>query len=483
MKKYLYKITCVLLAVTMLFDLSVTAAAETYPEINLRYLSGWPAGPELGSRSAFLIELNSGEVLYTKNEDEKRYPASITKVMTALVVIENCRLDEEVVFSHAAVTDLEEGGYNGYYHEGESLTVEQCLYALLLESVNECGYALAEHVAGSVPAFADMMNARAAELGCTNTHFNNPHGLNDEEHYTTAHDMGRIFRACLQNDTFMKIDSTMKYHIDPTELNPEGFNLTMHHKMMIEGSEYYYPEVKAGKTGYTSIAKNTLVTYAEKDGVELICVVMKGEGGGAIYSDTKKLLDYGFGKFSLVDMTENTENFVNGLNMGNAIPVRVEGSSSFYLPAGTEGLTMGLEKKGAFDDADVIGNIVFSCGDEKLSSLPLLIDSEALGSSSAAGETVAEGAESTENNADGSESAAESAVQTEVETETETAIATRREAKENNSRTVITVLIIAGIVLLAAIGFIFFRRMQAEKARKKRRREIIERMRKGRDEE
>ena len=130
-------------------------------EVSLRYLSNWPGGPELNSRSAILIEMNSGEILFAKNEDEKRYPASITKVMTALLTIENCKMDEKVTFSHAAVTDLEEGGYNGYYKEGEELTVEQCLYGLLLESVNECGYALAEHIAGSVPAFAEMMNKRA----------------------------------------------------------------------------------------------------------------------------------------------------------------------------------------------------------------------------------------------------------------------------------------------------------------------------------
>ena len=472
------RILVTVLLILSMFPVSAlaTGGSTDRREVSLRYLSNWPSGPDINCRSAILIELNSGEILYTKNEDEKRYPASITKVMTALLTIENCKMDEKVTFSHAAVTDLEEGGYNGYYKEGEVLTVEQCLYGLLLESVNECGYALAEHIAGSVPAFAEKMNARAAELGCTKTHFNNPHGLNDENHYTTAHDMAKIFWACLQNEKFYEIDSALTYKIDPTDKNPEGFNMKMHHKMMQSDSEYYYEGVKAGKTGYTSIARNTLLTYAEKDGVELLCVVMKGDGGGAVYSDTKALLNYGFNNFSLADMTENVTNFVNGLNLGNSMPVKVEGSCLFYLPKGTDSLVLSLDKKGAFDNEGTVGNLVFTLGDEKLTALPVVIDEEALKEQQrtqpAETETAKEG-ESGENNG----SAAASTEQTEPSSE---AIPTREESKGGGLRTVL--LILLAVAVVAGAAWVMVRRAKVNRIRAQKRKEILERFRSNKSE-
>ena len=440
-------------------------------EVSLRYLSNWPGGPELNSRSAILIEMNSGEILFAKNEDEKRYPASITKVMTALLTIENCKMDEKVTFSHAAVTDLEEGGYNGYYKEGEELTVEQCLYGLLLESVNECGYALAEHIAGSVPAFAEMMNKRAEELGCTKTHFNNPHGLNDENHFTTAHDMAKIFWACLQNEKFYEIDSTLTYKIDPTEKNPEGFSMKMHHKMMQSGSDYYYEGVKAGKTGYTSIAKNTLLTYAEKDGVELLCVVMKGDGGGAVYSDTKALLNYGFKNFSMVDMTENVTNFVAGLNLGNSMPVKVEGSSLFYLPNGVDSLVLTLEKKGAFDPDGTVGNLIFTFGDEKLTALPVVIDEEALKEQE---KTKPQETETAGEGQTGESKEGKTKASNETESSSE-AIPTREESKGGGLRKVLLILVAAAAVGVAVL--VVVSRIKANKIRAQKRKEILERFR------
>ena len=472
------KILAAVLLILAMFPIQALAAggSASRREVSMRYLSNWPSGPDINSRSAILIELNSGEILFAKNEDEKRYPASITKVMTALLAIENCDMNAKVTFSHAAVTDLEEGGYNGYYKEGEVLTVEQCLYGLLLESVNECGYALAEHIAGSVPAFAEMMNARAAELGCVKTHFNNPHGLNDENHYTCAHDMAKIFWACLQNEKFYEIDSALSYKIDPTEKNPEGFNMTMHHKMMQSGSDYYYEGVKAGKTGYTSIAKNTLLTYAERDGVELLCVVMKGDGGGMVYSDTKALLNYGFNNFSLFDMTEDVTNFVTGLNLGNAMPVKLEGSSVFFLPKGTDSVVLSLEKKGAFDENGTIGNLVFTIGEEKLTALPLVIDEEALK------EREQTQPQETESAAEGQtgeskEGSTKSSEETEPSSE---AIPTRKESKSGGLRTVL--LIVLAVVVVAAAIWVVLRRIKINRIRAQKRKEILERFRSNKSE-
>jgi len=340
-------------------------------------MEGWPAGPEVTGESAYLVELNSGEVLYSKNENEQRYPASITKVVTALVVIEHCDMNEEVTFSKNAVTDIEDGGHSWEFKEGEVLTVEQCLYALLLESVNEAGYALAEHVSGSLEAFAERMNQKAAEVGATNTHFKNPHGLNDPEHLTTAHDMAMLFWAALQNEKFYEIDSATSYSIPATTLNPGGYNFTMHHKMMLSGSDYYYDGVKAGKTGYTSLAKNTLVTYAEKDGMELVCVMLKDEGGGVVYEDTRKLLDYGFENFRLVDMTATSRNFCNALDSGYPMPLELAGESKIALPKTIEAITMEFAGRQEGDSDGIVGNLLYRNGSLTLGSNPIQIQSGA----------------------------------------------------------------------------------------------------------
>lgn len=248
--------------------------------------------PTIASEGAVLMDGATGTVLFSKNGDTQFYPASITKLMTALLVAENCSLDEVVTFSATATTNLESGAVSINMTEGDTMTVRQCLYALLLKSANEVGNALAEHVAGSNAAFADMMNARAAALGCTGTHFTNPHGLNDSNHYTTPHDMALIAREAFKNETVKTVAFTRTYTLPATKKNPSGLTVTMGHKMLNPGDSRYYPGVIGGKTGYTSKAGNTLVTAAEQDGVRLIAVVMKSKS--THYVDTKALFDYGF---------------------------------------------------------------------------------------------------------------------------------------------------------------------------------------------
>ena len=248
--------------------------------------------PVIAAEGAVLMDAATGNVLFAKNGETKFYPASITKLMTALLVAENCQLDDKVTFSATATTNLEAGAVSINMTAGDSMTVRQCLYALLLKSANEVGNALAEHVAGSNAKFADMMNAKATALGCTNTHFANPHGLNDTNHYTTPHDMALIARAAFQNEVVKTVASTRTYTLPPTIKNPSGLTVTMGHKMLNPSDARYYPGVIGGKTGYTSKAGNTLVTAVEKDGVRLIAVIMKSKS--THYTDTKALFDYGF---------------------------------------------------------------------------------------------------------------------------------------------------------------------------------------------
>ncbi len=251
--------------------------------------------PTVAAEGAVLMDSATGKVLYGKNQDTQFYPASITKVMTALVVLERCNLKDVVTFSETATTNLESGAVSLSITAGDQLTVEQALYGLMLKSANEIGNGLAEHVAGSVSAFADLMNKKAASLGCKNTHFANPHGLNDSTHKTTPYDMALILRAAFQNDTFRKIDSTLTYEFPATK-KAGARTITMGHKMMYPSDSRYYEGIIGGKTGYTSLAGNTLVTGAERNGVRLIVVVMKSKG--TQYTDTKALLDYGFANYA-----------------------------------------------------------------------------------------------------------------------------------------------------------------------------------------
>ena len=271
----------------------------------------WPKAPKTESKSAILMEVNTGTILYEKKSNKKHYPASITKIMTSLLAIENCDMDEEVVFSADAVYKNEGDTSNIGRDLGEVLTVEQCLYAVMLESANECAYALAEHVGeklgGDYRTFIDMMNDRAKELGCKNTHFNNSNGLPDEDHWVSAYDMALISAEAYKNEEFRKITGTCSYSIPVTNRCKEVHYGNNHHKMLypFRGDDsQLYEYCTGGKTGYTTAANSTLVSYAEKDGLTLVCVVLDADSP-AHYTDTRKLFDYGFENFKALSIAEN----------------------------------------------------------------------------------------------------------------------------------------------------------------------------------
>ena len=216
----------------------------------------WPSGVSVQAESGIVIDADTGTVLWGQNIHNQYFPASITKIMTALIVIEKCSLDETVTFSHNAVFNVEAGSSNAGINEGDKLSVKDCLYALLLKSANESANALAEHVAGSTEAFADMMNAKAKELGCTDTHFANPSGLNNPEHYTSTYDMALIARAAFLNPTFEEIDSTTYYKLPPNSINPEGLTIYPGHKMLKKSTPYYYPGIVESGTKTAKMVKS-----------------------------------------------------------------------------------------------------------------------------------------------------------------------------------------------------------------------------------
>lgn len=303
------------------------------------------SGVVLESEAGVVMDAQSGAVIYGKNSKEQYFPASITKIMTALLVLENCSLDETVTFSRDAVYNVESGSTNAGIDEGEQMTVEDALYAMMLKSANEAANALAEHVSGTREAFGELMTARAKELGCQNTSFKNPSGLNDPEHYTTARDFALIVQAAWKMEEFRKIESKLSYKLPPTANDPEGLTVRQEHKMMLEDwSRYYDPDVKGGKTGYTTLAGNTLATVAERDGRTLIVVILKGSKPDhyTTYTDTRQLLDYGFEGFvnyspsaeetDLSGLTEAVKGA--GVTIGDNSKIVIEPEGAITVPAG-----------------------------------------------------------------------------------------------------------------------------------------------------
>ncbi len=290
---------CLLLAAVLTFTLPFGALADgpgsgpqTAAPPAQAQQSAQAEALEIAAEGAILYDVTHNRFLYEKNADMHFYPASTTKLMTALLVAERCSFEETVTFSETAVSRLESGAVTLKMKAGDQFSVKDCMYGLLLKSANEIANGLAEHVGGSIEGFAGLMNQRAAALGCTNTHFVNPNGLNDPQHFTSPRDMALIARAAFENSTVRQIASTLKYSFPASKSVPSVRELTMGHKMLDPSRAEYYPGFVAGKTGFTSLAGNTLVTCVERDGVRLIVVILKSRQ--THYADTKKLLDYGF---------------------------------------------------------------------------------------------------------------------------------------------------------------------------------------------
>ena len=240
-----------------------------------------------------MIEANTGMVLYSSNGNQLLYPASITKIMTALVVLEQMEdLSERIEFSDLAIALTPRTSSHIAMDVGETLTVYQALYGLMLSSANEVSLALAEHVAGSIEDFVDLMNRRAEALGARNTFFINPSGLPAEEQVTTAHDMAIIMREAVRHPFFVNLISTRRFDIPPTERQPETREL-LNTNRLIDPGPLFDERVIGSKTGWTTAAGHTLVTYAEQDGRKLIVSVLGGTGNST-FTDTSALLDFGF---------------------------------------------------------------------------------------------------------------------------------------------------------------------------------------------
>ena len=361
-------------------------------------LEPWANNVYVASEGACLMDADTGVVLYGKDEDTAYYPASITKVMTALLTIENCEnLSEQVTFSYDAVHIEEENSTIIGASEGDKLSVLDCLYSLLFQSANEVANALAEHVGAKHPelksegmsdrdVFILMMNNKAKELGCTGTHFNNPSGLTDSEHYVTAHDMCRILAAAVKNETFLDIESHTYWTHAPIRRYPDANDpwntVYAKHAMLKRNSSQYYSGAIAGKTGYTMTAGNTLVTAARRDGMTLVTCVLNAHSNH--YNDTRRLMDFGFENFKSLKVADYedanaaiaSDFAIGGVNMLNSKTLGVDSDTRVTLPkdGNYAELTKTLELNES-SDGSVPATLNYYYGDRQVGSASLkLID-------------------------------------------------------------------------------------------------------------
>lgn len=329
-----------------------TISANQAVTIESNQWTDWPAGPVVSAESAILMEAETGVILYAKNIHKQQYPASTTKILTSLIAIESCALDEMVTFSYKATHDIDPGSNHIGIDADEQLPMEDCLKAILIRSANEVSFGVAEHIAGGDwETFAPIMNERAKELGCLNSNFVNPNGLPNEEHVTTAYDLAMIGRAFFANELLCKMTLTKQLHLYPTDTQPD--EIWENNQMsLLPGKEYGYEYLVGCKTGYTNIARSCLVSCAEKDGLKLICVVLKDESPYQ-YEDTIALFEYGFSNFEKRNVSQNETRYNIDTNNLFYNDKDIFGSSQALLSLNEEDFII-LPKNADFKDASSV---------------------------------------------------------------------------------------------------------------------------------
>ena len=275
--------------------------------------------PSIVSQSAILMDNQTEKILYAKNENTKMYPASTTKIVTAILTLENCHLDDVVTVSYDAVMSIPDGYSSAFLQVGEQLTVEQLLQLLLVHSANDAANTLAEYVGGSIESFVSMMNTKVHELGLINTHFTNTFGMHDDNHYTTAQDLAMMMKYCMKNEDFRKLSGSASCAIPATnKYDVRQYNTT--NELLNPNNSNYYPYLTCGKTGYTSQAGDCLVSCSYKNDLELICVILGGKTVNNVstrFSETKILYDYGYDNYSIKTLLEANSS-VTQIDVSNA---------------------------------------------------------------------------------------------------------------------------------------------------------------------
>ena len=356
--------------------------------------AAWVTDPDVEAKAALLIDRKTGAVLYALNEHDELYPASLTKIMTCLLVLEavdegRLKLSQEITATPTALEGLAEDGSTAGIEAGETLTVEELLYCLMVVSANEAGAILAEKISGTVESFVDRMNAKARELGCENTHFMNPHGYHDSQHYTSAWDLYLITKAALEHPMFMTVCDASSHIVPATNLSPER-QLNNTNFLIRSGREYYNPDVHGVKTGSHSQAGNCLVSTAQHASMDLLCVILgadriqdeKGIWWTYSFVYTDKLYNWAFDNFSYQVILK--EDDVAGeapvsLSSTDHVTLRPERAVELLLPKGVEleelekTLTLKSDPAEApIAEGDVLGTMTITLDGEELAEVDLL---------------------------------------------------------------------------------------------------------------
>lgn len=409
-------------------------------------LANWPQGPSVYADSAVVMDMESGAILYSKNMDKKHYPASITKLLTSLIAMENGKLTDKITFTEDSVSFLQYDDAQIGMKPGEELSLDDALHAILLASANEVSYATAESVGaqsmgGNYDTFIQKMNDRAKALGCTNSHWMNTNGLHDDEHYTTAHDMALIASEVYQQEEFRKIMGTLEYKIGFTNLTKEERVFQQNHKMLWPENYYYYEYCTGGKTGYTDQAKTTLVTMADNGTMHLAAVVLYDYGVDA-YTDTRAMMDYAFGNFTKV--------LIQDLEKSEDVQRYDQDDSYVVLPESVD--FSQLEKTIQLtDDGMRTGKIVYNYAGQNVGSAAITLTEE--GYQKATGETTASDSR-------------------EIQSKQEPVKQESPEKEQSNTNLKLIIMVSAVIIFLVLIlcGILTYRRRTIRKQRSAKRR-------------
>lgn len=330
--------------------------------------------PQIVGPTAVLMDFTTGQVLYDKDMHKRMYPASTTKILTAIIAIDKGNLDD-VVTASDNVTKVD--GNSIYLSPGEQLTLRQLLYALLMDSANDAAIAIAEHIGGSVENFAKMMNEKAREIGAKDSNFVNPNGLPDNNHYSTPYDMALIGRYAMQNAEFRKIVNTIHYQIPPTNKFDKVRDLWLSNRL-IKPTNFHYEGADGIKTGYTLAANQVLVASAVRNDHRLISVIM-GDEGTNIWTDTIKLLNYGFDNFNLVKKNNKGE-IMTYIDIGKAdfkLPLIAKDNFYYEVPKNEEDnikseIILNKNIKAPISKNAVLGYIKYTLNGKEIGIIPLL---------------------------------------------------------------------------------------------------------------
>ena len=338
--------------------------------------------PEISAQAAILLESTTKKTLYTKNENQKMNPASTTKILTAIIAIENCNLQDTVLIANEAISILPEGYSIASLQAGEQFSIEQLLQVMLVHSANDAANAIAFHISGSIENFAKIMNKKVEELGLKNTHFTNPSGMHNENHYTTAYDLAIIMKYCMENPTFRKLSKIKICTLPATDKYEERTFYTTNELLDTQSTSYYKNAI-AGKTGYTSQAQNCLVSVSNKNELELICVVLSvgtnENNSSTKFLETKSLFDYGYNNYTISKICEQSSiatqiEIINATKESKKLDLLI--SEHIYALISQNDLENGLspeiklEKKllAPISQGQKIGEIIYTIDDLKYST-------------------------------------------------------------------------------------------------------------------